>query len=80
MQSTILIVDDEPTNLALLTELLRPHYRVRAAQSGHHALRAVRVDPRPDLILLDVVMPELDGYGVLRELRSHPDTRGVPVI
>jgi putative two-component system response regulator len=80
MQSTILIVDDEPTNLALLTELLRPHYRVRAAQSGRHALRAVRVDPRPDLILLDVVMPELDGYGVLRELRSHPDTRGVPVI
>lgn len=80
MKSTILIVDDEPANLALLAELLRPLYRVRAAPSGHQALRAVRVDPRPDLILLDVVMPELDGYGVLRELKAHPETRGIPVV
>ena len=76
----ILIVDDEATNLALLAQLLQPHYQVRAANSGAYALRAAAVEPHPDLILLDVMMPGLDGYGVLDKLREMPPTREIPVI
>ena len=54
---TILIVDDTPENLLLLSELLQPHYRVRAANSGARALQVAASTPRPDLILLDVMMP-----------------------
>ncbi|WP_412851433.1 HD-GYP domain-containing protein [Ectothiorhodospira shaposhnikovii] len=77
---TVLIVDDEPVNLSLLTELLRADYRVRAASSGRHALKAAASSPFPDLILLDVMMPEIDGYSVLKTLRARPDTRDIPVI
>jgi len=77
---TILIVDDTPQNLLVLGELLQPCYRVRVANSGERALRAVRADPPPDLILLDVMMPGLDGYEVLRQLRADPATRDIPVI
>ncbi len=78
--STILIVDDEPANLALLTQILLPHFQVRAANSGEHALRVVEIEPMPDLILLDVMMASLDGYGVLARLRDNPATRAIPVI
>ncbi|MBK8578665.1 MAG: response regulator [Candidatus Accumulibacter sp.] len=79
-RATILIVDDEPTNLSLLNHLLRSDYHVRAANSGESALRAAASEPRPDLILLDVMMPEMDGYAVLFRLRGNPATRGIPVI
>jgi putative two-component system response regulator len=79
-QATILIVDDEPTNLALLTHLLRPEYQVRAANSGESALRAAASEPRPDLVLLDVMMPGMDGYEVLRRLNEDPATADIPVI
>lgn len=69
--ATILIVDDSPENLMVLTELLSPHYRVLAAQSGEKCLRIVSADPKPDLILLDVMMPGMDGYEVLRQLRQR---------
>ncbi len=78
--ATILIVDDEPANLSLLTHLLRPVYQVRAANSGENALRAAASDPRPDLILLDVMMPGMDGYTVLERLRQKPATDDIPVI
>ncbi len=78
--ATILIVDDEPANLFLLSRMLRPHYLVRAANSGSHALRAATTSPRPDLILLDVMMPEMDGYAVLGALRANPATRAIPVL
>lgn len=78
--ATILIVDDEPVNLELLTRLLRPTYRVRAANSGANALRAAAAEPRPDLVLLDVMMPELDGYAVLKQLQTNPATHGIPVV
>jgi len=78
--ATILIVDDEPVNLSLLTHLLRPVYQVRAANSGENALRAATSEPRPDLILLDVMMPEVDGYEVLERLRKNPATVDIPVI
>ena len=78
--ATILIVDDEPTNLHLLTGLLRPEFLVRAAKSGEGALRVANSQPRPDLILLDVMMPVMDGYAVLARLRENPATRDIPVI
>jgi putative two-component system response regulator len=79
-RSTILIVDDTPQNLTVLGELLQPLYRVRAANSGERALRMVRTAPRPDLVLLDVMMPEIDGHEVLRRLRDDPSTRDIPVL
>lgn len=77
---TILIVDDTPENLTVLGELLQPAYRVRAANSGRRALQIAAGDPRPDLILLDVMMPEMDGYAVLAHLRESQRTRDIPVI
>lgn len=79
-EHTILIVDDEPTNLAILTTLLQPYYRVRAANSGRRCLVAAQPPRTPDLILLDVMMPEMNGYDVLRELRAEPATRDIPVL
>ena len=78
--ATILVVDDVPQNLLLLGELLQPHYHVRAANSGERALRVARSEPRPDLVLLDVMMPGMDGHAVLRELRADPATQDIPVI
>jgi putative two-component system response regulator len=77
---TILIVDDQPENLAILGELLESDYRVKVANSAKHALRAAESAPIPDLILLDVMMPEEDGYAVLARLRANVATRDIPVI
>lgn len=79
-QSIILIVDDEPANLAVLSTLLRPSYTVRACKSGPQALEAAARDPRPDLILLDVMMPGMDGFAVLEQLRTQDSTAEIPVI
>jgi putative two-component system response regulator len=78
--TTLLIVDDTPENLLLLSELLQPYYRVRAASSGLRALQIAASEPRPDLILLDVMMPEMDGYEVIRQLKANADTASIPVI
>ena len=78
--ATVLIVDDSPENLVVLNELLHPHYRVLAATSGEAALRVAQARPRPDLILLDVMMPGMDGYAALAELRGNPATRDIPVV
>jgi len=79
-QATILIVDDNPENLTVLGELLRPSYAVRAANSGARALQLATQSPPPDLILLDVMMPGMSGYEVIERLRAVPDTRDIPVI
>jgi len=76
----ILVVDDTPENLSVIGELLQPGYRVRVANSGSRALAIAGSDPRPDLILLDVMMPDLDGYQVLERLREDAKTREIPVI
>lgn len=76
----ILIVDDNPQNLALLGELLEPHYKVRVATSGPQALSVVQLVPPPDLILLDLMMPGMDGYEVIRRLKADGATAGIPVI
>ncbi len=78
--ATILIVDDEPSNLSLLAQLLRPVYHVRAANSGENALRVAASEPRPDIILLDVMMPGMNGYTVLERLRNNLATADIPVI
>ncbi len=79
-RATLLIVDDSTENLYVLSELLRPHYRVLAATSGETALGIAGRQPRPDLILLDVMMPGLDGYEVLARLHASAATRDIPVI
>ncbi|MFZ4699348.1 MAG: HD-GYP domain-containing protein [Candidatus Methylumidiphilus sp.] len=79
-QKTLLIVDDSPENLSALGEMLLPHFRVRVANSGVRALAAAASEPRPDLIMLDVVMPGLDGYEVIARLHANPATRDIPVI
>ena len=79
-RSTVLIVDDTPENLTILGETLRPHYRVRAAISGERALHAVTIGALPDVILLDVMMPDMDGYQVLQALQADAATRDIPVI
>ena len=77
---TVLVVDDTKENLTVIGQLLRPYYHVRVANSGARALQAVEVAPRPDLILLDVMMPDMDGYEVLKALRQQPVSHDIPVI
>lgn len=79
-QKTVLIVDDTPENLTVLGEILIPHYRVKVASSGPRALKLAESLPVPDLILLDVMMPDMDGYQVITTLRDNPITKEIPVI
>jgi diguanylate cyclase (GGDEF)-like protein len=76
----ILIVDDTPTNIQVLAEALRVDYHVRVAGSGKMAFEIIAKLGAPDLILLDVMMPEMDGYEVCRRLKQSPETKNVPVI
>ncbi|MBL8359145.1 MAG: response regulator [Rubrivivax sp.] len=80
-QPTVLVIDDVPENLLVVSELLREDgYVVRVARSGPAGLRHAKLVPQPDLILLDVMMPQMDGYEVLRRLRADPETVEIPVI
>ncbi|MBI3927295.1 MAG: two-component system response regulator [Armatimonadetes bacterium] len=76
----LLLVDDEPLNLNVLVELFKGQYRLAVAKNGEQALQRAKDDPPPDLILLDIMMPGLDGYEVCRRLREDASTREVPVI
>ncbi|MGD9700635.1 HD domain-containing phosphohydrolase [Acinetobacter sp.] len=76
---TVLIVDDTPTNLTLLAGLLKDQYRIKVANSGKKAIELAAASP-PDLILLDIMMPAMDGYEVCRRLQADEITRRVPVI
>ncbi|PTQ70572.1 HD-GYP domain-containing protein [Pseudomonas sp. GV071] len=76
---TLLVVDDGPENLRLMHELLHRDYQLRVASSGANAL-AIAQRTAPDLILLDVMMPDMDGYEVCRRLQANPLTRDVPVL
>ncbi|WPN27723.1 two-component system response regulator [Pseudomonas sp. P5_109] len=77
---TLLVVDDTPDNLMLMTDLLKDRYRVKAANSGEKALRVLQGDTLPDLILLDVMMPGLSGHEVAQQLKRDARTRDIPII
>ncbi|MGA4632385.1 response regulator [Pseudomonas solani] len=79
-REVILVVDDTPDNLELMSELLMDRYRVKVAGSGAKALKIAAGHMRPDLILLDVMMPEMDGYEVCARLKADAATRDIPVI
>lgn len=77
---TVLLVDDAPANLQVVNSILKSTYKVQIATSGEKALKIASRSPAPDLILLDVMMPEMDGYEVCSRLKSAADTRDIPVI
>ncbi len=76
----LLIVDDAPANIREITELLKSDYKVVFATSGPKALEIIRTSSQPDLILLDIIMPEMDGIEVCKRLKSSPDTQDIPII
>jgi phosphoserine phosphatase RsbU/P len=76
----ILIVDETPTNVAVVSGLLKDSYRTKVATTGEKALAIVTGPEKPDLILLDVMMPGMDGFEVCRRLKANPDTREIPII
>ena len=78
--NTILIVDDAPENIDLLDGVLNQHYKVKAALNGERALKIAVSENPPDIILLDIMMPGMDGYEVCYHLKANPQTRDIPII
>jgi len=78
-KTTILVVDDEPYNISFLEAVLDSDYVVLTAQAGGEALK-IAASESPDLVLLDLMMPDMDGYDVCRRLKENPLTRNIPVI
>jgi len=78
--STVLVVDDGPENLEILCNLLGPYFYVKVSTSGERALEMASTGSPPDLILLDIMMPGIDGYEVCRRLKSNPETCKIPII
>jgi CheY-like chemotaxis protein len=79
-EPSVLIVDDERLNIDLMVDLLKPHYRTLVATNGEQTLKRASGEPRPDILLLDVMMPEMDGYEVCRRLKADAATSHIPVI
>jgi sigma-B regulation protein RsbU (phosphoserine phosphatase) len=79
-RKTVLLVDDAPANIQVATSILKDIYKIRIATNGAKALALVKDAPPPDLVLLDVMMPEMDGYEVCTRLKADPATRDIPVI
>ena len=79
-KKVVLLVDDAPANIQVVNSILKDSYRIRVATNGAKALELAKATPAPDLILLDIVMPEMDGYEVCNRLKAAPETRDIPVI
>lgn len=79
-KSAILIVDDISSNIQVLANALQADYRIKVATNGQRALEVCRSESPPDLILLDIMMPDMDGYEVCRELKSDAETSSIPII
>jgi len=77
---TVLVVDDTPDNLTLMSGLLKDKYKVKIANNGERALKVAMTGTPPDIILLDIMMPVMDGYEACRHLKENPETRDIPVI
>ncbi|MDX1398676.1 MAG: response regulator, partial [Oceanospirillum sp.] len=76
----ILIVDDSPLNISVLVGLLKSDYKTLVAKDGEQAFNRVFSEQQPDLILLDIMMPGIDGYEVCRQLKQDPRSRHIPII
>ena len=76
----VLIVDDVPTNLAVATGALKDLFRTKVTTNGEKALAIASGAEKPDLVLLDVMMPGMDGYEVCRRLKANPETAGIPIV
>ena len=79
-QKSILIVDDTPINLGVISGALKDSFNTKVATNGEKALAIASAEEKPDLILLDVMMPGMDGYEVCRRLKANPATQNIPVI
>lgn len=79
-REVILVVDDTPENIDILISALEDRYIVKATRSGEQALKLLQKDPKPDMVLLDIMMPGMDGYEVCRQMKSEPRTADIPVI
>ena len=77
---TILLVDDTQDNLLMLSQLLKGEYRVRVSSSGAKALKICQSDDPPDLVLLDIMMPDMDGFEVAQHMREHPVSETIPIM
>lgn len=80
IKQTILVVDDNPENIHVLSGILRPYYNVKAAINAAVAFKIATAEDKPDLILLDIMMPEIDGYRICKHLKVMPETSEIPVI
>lgn len=80
LQPTILVVDDAPDMLSLLGSILKQNYHVKIAKNGNKAVEIAKSEEKPDLILLDIMMPEMDGHEVCRILKDDPETKDIPII
>jgi phosphoserine phosphatase RsbU/P len=76
----LLVVDDNPSHIHVVHSILKDDYKIRIATTGTKALDLAKIQPQPDLILLDVMMPDMDGYEVCGQLKASPETRDIPVI
>jgi putative two-component system response regulator len=76
----VLVVDDEPINITVLRKLLSPYYQVKACKTGEEALRSMKLGSKPEMVLLDINMPGMDGYTVLAHIRKNPEVFDIPVI
>jgi putative two-component system response regulator len=79
-KATVLLVDDVADDLSLMSNLLKPIYRVQVTNRGENGIRIASSGRQPDIILLDIMMPDIDGYEVCRRLKSDPATRNIPII
>ena len=79
VKNRLLIVDDEPTNIHILSNILSSDYEIRAANNGERAIEAA-LSQSPDLILLDMIMPDIDGLTVCRRLKENEATKDIPII
>ncbi|MDP2560442.1 two-component system response regulator [Psychrobium sp. 1_MG-2023] len=77
---TILLVDDQIDNIDILSGILQDHYQLKVALNGQDAIKICQNNPQPNLILLDINMPGMDGYEVCRYLKKHSDTAAIPII
>ena len=80
LKARILVVDDDPNNIEILREILKSQYTVFSATSGQNAVALAAANPPPDLILLDIKMPNMDGFDVLKTLKTSQRTRNIKIV